>query len=163
MPGPLLAGDIVPAIAETSYTPVLSATTTSPTLGSGSGQNGRYFRNPITGLIWCQIRIAFGTSGVNPGSGTYRLELPTAVDTQSGSGVAGNADTIGHGIIRDSGTAANRRTVHVYVVSATGGTGGVGLVEMAILDGTNASVAHNVPFTWDVSDVLSLVVQYPDA
>src|SRR5688572_17632849 len=134
MTGPLLAGDEIPAILETSYTPALTASTTNPTLGTGSGQQGRYYRDPITGLVWGQARIAFGTSGTNAGSGTYRISLPTAVDNLSGSGVSGNADVMGFGIVRDSSASTGTRTVVVSLVSATGGPGGVGLVELAVMD-----------------------------
>ncbi len=60
----------------TSYTPVLTATTTNPTLGTGSSSVGSYAR--IQDLIFYRFVITFGTSGVNAGVGTYRISLPVA-------------------------------------------------------------------------------------
>jgi hypothetical protein len=66
----------------TNYTPVLTATTTNPTLGTGSSQNGSYAR--IQNLIIARFFIRFGTAGVNAGSGNYKVSLPvTAAETNS--------------------------------------------------------------------------------
>lgn len=62
--------------AWTSYTPTLTASTTNPTLGSGSTQAGAYTR--IGRIIIGRARIQFGTSGVAVGSGTYRISIPVA-------------------------------------------------------------------------------------
>lgn len=60
----------------TSYTPILTATTTNPTLGTGSSSVGSYAR--IQNFIFYRFVITFGTSGVNAGVGTYRISLPVA-------------------------------------------------------------------------------------
>ena len=79
-PFPFVAGSVLTAaelngIGEwLSYTPVLTATTTDPTLGTGSSSVGGYSR--IQNLIVYRFSIAFGSSGVNAGSGSYEVSLP---------------------------------------------------------------------------------------
>lgn len=61
----------------TAYTPVLTASTTNPTLGSGSVATGRYLKagRDVRGTF----DITFGSSGVAAGSGTYRISVPTNI------------------------------------------------------------------------------------
>lgn len=68
--------DAVPLGAWQSYTPALTATTTNPTLGTGSVVQGKWTRQGrmITGFV----TIFFGTSGATAGSGTYNVSLPVA-------------------------------------------------------------------------------------
>ena len=79
-PFPFTSGQVLTAaqmngIGEwTSYTPVLTASVTNPTLGTGSQQLGSFAR--IQNLIICRFYIAFGASGTNAGSGSYRVSLP---------------------------------------------------------------------------------------
>jgi hypothetical protein len=65
----------------TSYTPVLTATTTNPTLGTGSSATGAYAR--IQNLIVYNFQILFGTSGVVAGVGDYRVSLPVTANATS--------------------------------------------------------------------------------
>lgn len=60
--------------AFTSYTPTLTATTTSPTLGTGSSATG-YYRQ-IGRMVFGYLEIAFGSSGASAGSGYYGMLLP---------------------------------------------------------------------------------------
>ena len=73
-------GSGYPAMA--TYTPTLTATTTNPTLGTGSVQMGRYWET--TDKVEGEIYIKFGTSGAAAGSGSYRLLLPVNIDTTYG-------------------------------------------------------------------------------
>jgi hypothetical protein len=79
-PFPFVAGNVLTAaelngIGEwTSYTPVLTAATTNPTLGTGSSAVGSYAR--IQNLIIYNFLIRFGSSGVVPGVGIYSVSLP---------------------------------------------------------------------------------------
>jgi hypothetical protein len=81
-PFPFVAGEVLTAaelngIGEwTSYTPVLTASVTNPTLGTGSTQSGSYAR--IQNLIIYRYFVGFGTSGVNAGAGNYKISLPVA-------------------------------------------------------------------------------------
>ena len=66
---------IAPAFgAGTSWTPVLTGTTTNPTLGTGSSQTGTWFR--MGRLVVAFGRVLFGTSGAAAGSGNLNLSLP---------------------------------------------------------------------------------------
>lgn len=64
-----------------TYTPVLTATSSNPTLGTGSVQQGRYIR--YGRMVHVNAIIKFGTSGVNVGSGFYEVSLPVAARTQA--------------------------------------------------------------------------------
>ena len=66
------------------WTPVLSAATTNPnigTAGSGATALGRYTRNGTTVVGWGSIDA--GTSGVAVGSGVYGFSLPVAPQAES--------------------------------------------------------------------------------
>lgn len=66
--------------AWTSWTPTLTATTTNPTLGTGGTvQEGYYMQLGKLVIAWYSIQ--FGTTGLNVGSGEYRLSLPVAAVT----------------------------------------------------------------------------------
>lgn len=74
-----------------SYTPVVTAPTTSPTLGTGSSVAGSYYT--LGPWVIGTFDIAFGTSGVVVGSGVYEISLPIAAvaggasaGTNAGSG-----------------------------------------------------------------------------
>lgn len=60
-----------------SYTPALTATTTNPTLGSGSTASGRYAK--VQRTVFGTFDITFGSSGVAAGSGTYLISVPTNI------------------------------------------------------------------------------------
>lgn len=71
-----------------AWTPALTASTTNPTLGSGSSAVGRYVQNGTTVIGWAHI--AFGSSGTNAGSGTYRVSLPVTPKTETVEHVIGS-------------------------------------------------------------------------
>lgn len=85
-----------PLTGYTSYTPTMTASSVSPTLGTGSTRTGFYFR--AGRFINFYLKIAWGSSGTTAGSGTYRMSLP----------VNGDSDwvgaPIGFGYINNSGT-----------------------------------------------------------
>lgn len=125
----------------TAYTPVLTASTTNPTLGTGSTASGYY--SQFGKFVFYRFYIAFGTSGVNAGSGTYRISLPVNASTAGGAGPT----TIGSMFIFDSSTS------NAY----TGMMGNVAN-QTYISDiyyaqgGALAALAHNAPWTWAASD-----------
>jgi hypothetical protein len=79
-PFPFVAGEILTAadmngIGEfISYTPILTATTTNPTLGIGAITSGGYWR--VNQLVIYRFAVIFGSSGVVPGVGNYQISLP---------------------------------------------------------------------------------------
>lgn len=70
------AVEALPIGAWQSYTPTLTASSVNPTLGTGSSQVGAYTRLGRT--IMGRARIQFGSAGMAPGTGTYRIGLPVA-------------------------------------------------------------------------------------
>ena len=77
----------------TTYTPILTGSTTNPVIGNGS-ISGRYMSTGAT--IFGEIRILAGTSGFSRGLGVYRVSLPTA-------GVFENYQPVGQVVMRDEG------------------------------------------------------------
>jgi hypothetical protein len=67
--------------AWTSYTPVLTGSTTNPTLGTGGVIFGKYMQVGKTISVFGAYK--FGTSGFTTGSGTYNISLPVTGLTQS--------------------------------------------------------------------------------
>lgn len=57
-----------------TWTPVITADTTAPTLGVASVATGRYQR--IGRIVTGYFTVLFGTSGTNAGAGSYRFSLP---------------------------------------------------------------------------------------
>lgn len=94
----------------TSYTPAMTATTTNPTLGTGSSVLGAWTRSGKT--VHARAYIKCGTSGTATGSGTYRVSLPVTARTLSVGGHFGvgevydaSADNIIDAFVRsNSGT-----------------------------------------------------------
>lgn len=150
-----LAGDVFTAddansilIEQGTYVPSLTATTTPPTLGSGSTVDGRYLLNPGTGQCVGDIFINFGTSGTAAGSGTYLVTLPFDILGFNSASI-GQADIIGTFTLRDnSSTNASRHGV------LTANDFSPGRARLDLLDGTNPSVTSAVPWAWTVSDAI---------
>jgi hypothetical protein len=67
---------------DSTYTPALHGSTTNPTLGSGGQGLGWYNTNGRCVDLWFQI--AFGSSGVNPGSGIYTVTYPPGLSPRGG-------------------------------------------------------------------------------
>lgn len=97
-----------------TYTPALDATTTPPTLGTGSTQFGRWFREGTHATV--AIFLRFGSSGSAPGTGIYEISLPTECPVQSDW--FGAIEVIGgNGLAIDSSTNA-REPVAIKFVDA---------------------------------------------
>lgn len=98
-----------------TYTPALTATTTNPTLGTGSTIAGTY--QQMGKWIVGTAEIVFGTSGVAAGSGNYNISLPVA--QVAGAATAGRL--VGSGAYFDSSAAAASQwyTVELVAISST--------------------------------------------
>lgn len=131
----------------TAYTPALTATTTNPTLGSGSTASGRYCQ---TGkLVVCQVWIVFGSSGTNAGSGSYRVSLPV---TAASPLRTGGAFPIGHGWTLQ----ASLGLVTVEQVDTT-------KVEMRVGGAGPNVVTDGFPAAWGANHEISLSFTYEAA
>lgn len=71
---PILGSLNLPVV---TYTPVLTALTTNPTLGTGGSTTGRYYR--IGKLVIGHFGVFFGTAGAAAGSGEYRVSIPVTI------------------------------------------------------------------------------------
>lgn len=124
---------------DTSWTPVLEAFTTNPTLGTGATQQGFIWLNGQLVNLWFWIR--FGT-GSTPGSGTYEVPLPSAYPL--------------HASLVDT-TFGTHRLLDDSVAGRQSGEVGIGVDRQFLYfryhNGSASTVAaHNVPWTWADGD-----------
>lgn len=132
--------------AWTPYTPVLTASTTNPTLGTGATVNGSWTRSGRT--VTVNGNFVFGT-GATAGSGTYRISLPVTAKTLSGGFHVGAAF--------GNDTSANNG---VDGVSRIGAGGGWDKAELMLF---NVLVTATNPFTWAATDIISFTITYEAA
>ena len=127
-----------------SFTPNLTASTTNPTLGTGSSRTGRY--GQIDTLAYGQGQINFGSSGVIAGSGFYFVSLPLTAQS--------SGKVIGQFQFFDSSALA------VYIGTLISDT----TTRSLMYYNNPSSVASNAaPFTWAASDFIRYTFQYEAA
>jgi len=139
--------DFTPFGAWTAYTPSLTSSGTTPNLGSTGYIYGAY--KQIGKTVFGRIVLQFSGTGVSAGTGSgYYITLPV---TSSVSGYI-----VGSVFAQDSSTGA-RQTGVVWLNNTT-------RVEM-FYDGTGGypTFGSTLPWTWDVSDLLSLDFTYEAA
>lgn len=125
--------------ALSSYTPSLTATSSNPTLGTGSSVSGRYMR--LGDIVFFQVLIVFGT-GASAGSGFYEISYPVAS--------SGPNFPVGSGWLVDSSTS------NTYVVTCDGSsTGGIRMRSQ-----TGGLVTHSSPFAWTDGDEMRVTGWY---
>jgi hypothetical protein len=127
-----------------SWTPNLTASTTNPTLGTGSSRTGRY--GQIDSLVYGQGQIQFGTSGASAGSGFYYISLPLTAQS--------SGKVIGQFQIYDSSAFG------VYIGTLISDT-----TTRALMYYSNPSsvVTNAGPFTWAVNDFIRYTFEYESA
>lgn len=142
---------------EQVYTPVLTATTTSPTLGTGGTAVGGW--QSITGsLIWWWAAFTLGESP-DPGEGYYQVSLPRDPVSDPGRGV-------GDGVIQDISASAELRPVRAVCSTQLAVAMGGYSTRPFIMDISApaafmaALVSHEAPFTWAEGDVVNLTGTY---
>lgn len=134
-----------------AYTPTLTASTTNPTLGTGSTASGFYIA--AGKLIIGKAKIVFGSSGAVAGSGQYRLSLPvTAVNTTLNKI---NQTTF----MSDSSAGANAQPT-AYLAATT-------YLQFAYSatwpSGTTTIVTDALPWVWAASDSIEVAFVYEAA
>lgn len=132
------------------WTPVLTAVTTNPTLGTGSEAYGRYTQHGK--LVVARGHIKFGTSGTNAGSGAYRISLPVPAASPAGS-----VGVYGHGYLYDDSAGTLKQHTLGFVTTTT---------MQFVIDGTAGStspVDNTVPWAWGASDYLLFSMEYEAA
>lgn len=157
-PFPFTAGQVLTAaqmngIGEwTSYTPVLTAVTTNPNLGSTGGGVGSYAR--VQNYIVYRFAITFGGTGISAGSGVYKVSLPvTAVQFgayySNVSGVASYFDN-------STGSIYN---CHAWLENTTR----LSLLYFPTFNGAVSNVTEAAPFVPATGDSYSGLVIYQAA
>jgi len=136
-----------------SYTPILKAVTTNPTLGTGGigTIKGHYYTIFDQVFVWGEFR--YGTTGANGGSGNYSITLPFPALTLMG---IGEAQVLGGGTIWDNTPASGRQSVTTLLLSTTEIQFGVRMNSGA----AQSLVSHNVPFAWAPEDGISWYAHY---
>lgn len=132
----------------TAWTPQLTASSSNPTLGSGSGQSGRYYRQG--NFIYAWAMITFGSSGVAAGSGTYQFSLPVAASTNQTA-----FSFIGSMWVFDSDAATGR----IALTRRDGTNDWV----IAWVDSATGSISNTSPWTWAASDQIRYFLSYEAA
>ena len=124
------------------YVPALTASTTSPSLGTGGTLVGKYYKIFDQVYVWGEFR--FG-SGASVGSGIYRISLPFKAKTLiSTNNPFDSPIPVGTGQVFQVASDANRQAVmcllgspDFLVFSVRMGTAGA-----------SRGVSHNIPFGW---------------
>lgn len=130
------------------YVPVLGASTTDPTLGSGSSTDGRYTKMGRTVTGWASF--TFGTTGMSPGSGTWSITAPLASYADGANKVVGEAYMV------DASDSSRRRLGVVLLAS------GASTFTFAS-EASVAAVNPTTPFTWAASDIIRINFRYESA
>lgn len=128
-----------------TYTPVLTAASGNPALGTGSTASGRY---TLFNGNWCTYRgaIQFGSSGATSGTGQYFISLPFNSSANISVGVA----NIGGAYLRDNSGPAIAQALVYAAASANAFS----------LVANNTTVSSTVPWTWANSDAISWTLTY---
>lgn len=136
----------------TSYTPVLTASTTNPTLGTGSTVIGSYVQ--IKNVVIYRFYIGFGTSGVNAGSGFYYVSLPVTASQ------FGNFFSASSGQTAFYDSSANS----IYFANAWMDTSArISIIYQQTFNGPMLNVTNSVPVTAAANDVISGYMIYQAA
>lgn len=136
--GTIVSADIA-ATAWTTYTPALTASTTDPTLGSGSTATGRWIQ--YGKIVFAAFYIKFGSSGANAGNGLYRVSMPVTART-----LMRNSFPVG--IAWGFSGSVTLQYAGVELVNAGGG-GIPDRVEFRRTDSSGSQVfTDTVPFAW---------------
>lgn len=148
--GVVTEGVEVDQLQEISWTPELKAATTNPTLGVGAIQiaTAQRFGSWLIG----NVKIRFGTSGTNAGSGNYYIELPNGLEAD----VTGQAGlfAIGSGYVRNDGTASNNKDILAEVIVANPSR-----IQFRNYNSTSQTVTSGAPFAWAANDYLEFNFQ----
>jgi hypothetical protein len=132
--------------AWTAYTPTLTATSSNPTLGTGSTRTGAYMQ--IGKMVTVRVTIKFGTSGTAAGSGTYEVSLPVTAKTITVGRQQGSA-TFFDNSATDFGNGA------VFIDN--------GATTKAKLSMDSTVVTNSAPWTWGANDQLDFTLTYEAA
>lgn len=145
------AGPCLPSHGLQTYTPQLTASTTNPTLGTGSNIVGYYYK--LFDDIWTWGQFRFGTSGASGGSGTYSITLPFTATNFLGFSPE---PIVGHGFFFDFSAPAS--SYAVLSVLSTAST--LSFLVKADSGGSSRFVTNNSPAAVSTQDGISWFAKY---
>jgi hypothetical protein len=132
----------------TAYTPLVTASTTNPTMGTtGLVQTGSYFQ--IGKLVVYNFAITFGTS-MTAGSGTYAVSLPVTASGAPGSMGTARLYHFAGGYVLANARLGSPTTLN-FQYNTTYVTG-------ALVNAGNAG-----PWVWAAGDIIDGTVTYQAA
>lgn len=134
--------------AWTTYTPVLTATSSNPNMGSTATRQGRYIR--YGRMVTVEVSLRFGGTGVSAGNGFYEVSLPVTARSQSIGRRTGSAYTW------DNSPASGDFADGVCFINS-------GETDKVRLSIDSNVVSHNVPWTWAANDELGFTITYEAA
>jgi len=126
-----------------SYLPALTATTTSPTLGTGSSQVGYY--KIRSNMISVTSSISFGSSGIAVGSGSYLWSIPF---------IANQTLEVGRMSFNHTGVSLGSGAVTFYSASQLQANG------IASATSGASGISNSTPYTWTALDNFKLTIEY---
>lgn len=139
-----------------SYTPVLGALTTAPTLGTGSSVSGKYVTH---GLWTCAMgEFQFGTAGVSAGSGGYTISLPINPDNPTGM-----TSPLVFGTVRGSQQIARGGTIFSTSNLTISSNVILAAYTAAWPVGAETNVGSGSPWVWAANYRLQFAVMYESA
>lgn len=147
----LRSGKLADLDTQGTYTPVLEAGSTDPDLGSDGAAEGIWHRSGHLVTEW--VRFEFGTSGVDAGSGSYRIQPFFPVDFSLFHASTSYGHILGSVFARDD-SAANYRVGVIQSFSSSGN----GLLIFRV-DGVNF-FTESTPWTWAAEDSITAAFTY---
>jgi hypothetical protein len=138
--------------AWSTWTPAVTATSVSPTLGTGPVQDGRY--RQLGKLVIARATLKFGTSPT-AGTGQYQVSLPVTARNAITSSRIGTADLF------DSSAGAT--WVGFATINGTDGTKATIYGASAANGSAQSAVGAAVPWVWAASDEIHLGLFYEAA
>jgi hypothetical protein len=134
-----------------TYVPALTASTDNPTLSDDLSHVAEGWYRKIGKIVEGELFIRFGTSGVDAGSGTYRVSIPYT------SKAYGRSVPLGAGYLYDDSATYRPHVIAIY--------GATTYLTLAVNPGAGATgtVTHSAPFAWANSDVITIRFAYEAA
>jgi hypothetical protein len=125
------------------YTPTLKATSSDPTLGSGSSSAGSF--SVVGATTFVRVGFVFGSSGASAGSGDYYIDAPVGTIHASSQRFVGSCFAYDSGVSGKIGVAdLDAATERCYFW----------------IDSTTARVSNTIPQTWANNDQLHIEFSY---
>lgn len=146
----------------TAYSPLLTATTTPPSMGTGTGAGGAGQYQNYNGIIQGSFVCSFVDPGVAVGNGEYAVSLPFVIDPTfhsvgtSFSAAPGAFSVIGEGYLLDISTVGTSGSAAMDVVTVAGVSYVRFLTEVFTVPAkTSRFMTNTQPFAVATGDCLS--------